>query len=723
MTGIQLSVGELWEIAGERHVFEQKMGNGFLLFRSERSLAPYQIPLDTGEFATPTTDWLRAQFTSGVVRRLSHPSNASRAQQVAAAREDDFDAILARDPRALVRQVVLNALDRMTGYSKSDHALRRAIASIWEAKPRHLAGKMPPSPSTVRRWLRERGQTGCRMLKVMASMSGKVPRRKQLPASVRRRMHEEALAYWADHSKNISECHDSFAAYLTQLNRYLEARGWACVPVPCRETFRGYVRSLECYETVATKWGIDEAKKRFQAIGEGLMSHRPLLLGAMDHTQMDVHLVMDVRGWRYLGCPTLTWIIDVHSRCIVGWVLSFEPPSIYSVTECIKRANRPKLWLAEIFPDAPELVDIHGKFDEIVVDNGLEFVGTSFESAMTDVGTSLRLAPTRSPCHKAVVERVFGTLNSLLNQRLPGGRFPVQQLRDWNLDPRKDAVLTIEELGELLDHAIGVYHQDLHSFLGEPPVAAWTRGVRAQGGVQVIGDDAQLDKMVGAVVERTLTRSGIALFDLTYHDPAITGPLLEDLAASQPMRKRREGSATATVRVKYNPANIGSVHIWNAKRGIYQTLPCTEPDADGVSKWQHERIQEWVRAEQRETQDERRELRCAFRAKLRSTASLGTAKRIQRAEARLLNSPKIHQIASEHLRLEYAEARHDGMAPVIPTTPLAAERTDGHSKPVRPARRGRKAKPKCVARPDAKMATAPHQWTATGHSDSAWEAF
>lgn len=113
MTGIQLNVGELWEIAGERHVFEQKMGNGFLLFRSERSLAPYQIPLDTGGFATPTTDWLRAQFTSGVVRRLSHPSTASRAQQVAAAREDDFDAILARDPRALVRQVVLNALDRM----------------------------------------------------------------------------------------------------------------------------------------------------------------------------------------------------------------------------------------------------------------------------------------------------------------------------------------------------------------------------------------------------------------------------------------------------------------------------------------------------------------------------------------------------------------------------------------------------------------------------------
>lgn len=720
---MQLKIGEAWEIAGERHFLDQVMGNGFLLFRSERTSAPYQIPLTSGEHVTPTVDWLRTQFASGLVRRLDHRSDASRAQKTAAGREDDFDAILARDPRALMRQVVLSALDRMPHYSRSDHALRRTIASIWEAKPRHLVGKVPPSPSTVRRWLRERGQTGHRMLKAMVSMSGKVPRRKRLPGSVLRRMHEEAVAYWADHSKNIQECYDNFASYLAHLNRYLQSRDWALVPIPSKETFREYVRSLECYATVATKWGIDEAKKRFKAVGEGLAAHRPLLLGAMDHTQMDVHLVMDMRGWRYLGCPWLTVLIDVHSRCIIGWVLSFEPPSIYSVTECIKRANRPKLWMAELFPDAPDLVGIYGKFDEIVVDNGRELTGTSLESSMTDVGTSLRWAPVGSPTYKALIERFFRTLNELLNKRLPGGRFPINQLREWKLDPRKDAVLSLDELEDLLDHAIGVYHQELHTFLGEAPVAAWNRGVSVQGGPQFIGDDAQLDKMVGAVVERTLSRSGIALFDLIYHDPAITGPLLEDLAASQPMRKRREGSATATVRVKYNPANIGSVHVWNPKRGVYQTLPCTEADADGLSKWQHERIQEWVRAEQRETQDERRELRCAFRAKLRSTASLGTAKRIQRAEARLLNSPKIHQIASEHLRLEYAEARHDGMAPIIPTVPLAAERTDGHSKPVRPARKGRKAKPKCVSRPDARMAAAPDQWTATGLGDSAWEAF
>ena len=37
MTDIQLQSGELWEIDGERHFFDQAMGSGFLLFRSCQS--------------------------------------------------------------------------------------------------------------------------------------------------------------------------------------------------------------------------------------------------------------------------------------------------------------------------------------------------------------------------------------------------------------------------------------------------------------------------------------------------------------------------------------------------------------------------------------------------------------------------------------------------------------------------------------------------------------
>lgn len=720
MINIQLNKGDVWEIAGERHIFERAMGSDFLSFMSERTSAPFQIELDTGERVTPTWTWFRDEFASGRIRRPVAQNGSRSAQRRAALNEADYDAIMARDPDARVRQIVLGALDRRGIVSKSDASLRRELGVIWEEKSRELKGKTPPCPSTVRRWLKVRGQTGERALRVMVSMSGRMPRARQIAPSVFRRMHKEAVAYWSDHKKSIKQCYRVLRAYLTGLNRYISSRGGIKVRVPAYETFRRYVRLLECYDTVAAKFGVAEAKRRFKANGKGLSSRRPLLLGAMDHTELDVHIVMDAKGWRYVGCAWLTVLIDVHSRCIVGWVLSFEPPSVYSVAECIKRGNRPKLWMREHFPDAPELVDIHGKFDEIIVDNGMELAGSSFQSSMTDVGTSVIWAPVASPQHKSPVERFFGTLNELLCKRLPGGRFPIDKLRQWGVDPRKDAVLTFDEMVDLLDFAIGVYHQTLHTTLGELPLKAWSRGVRELGGIQVIGDDSQIDKMIGKETERTLDRSGVQIFNRTYHDEAITQALLEDLAPLQPVRSRRKGSATCEVKIKFNPANVGSIHVWNPKRGIFQTLPCTDPDFEGLSEWQVGRVQQMLREEQADNAEHENDLECALYEKIKNLASPATAKRIKRNEVRLLNSPKVHEVLSEHLRVEYAESRHDGMAPIIPTVPLAPERTDDHVRPKRPPRGGRKPSAK---KPHSNKAApeAPIQWTISNGNEGEWE--
>lgn len=688
MTDIQLNAGELWELAGERHYLEQVMGSGFLLFRSERTSAPFQIELDSGEKVSPTMDWLKDEFLEGNVRRLDRPCAKSRLTRLTMDREDDYDAIIRRDPYAAVRHMVLNALDLLPGLSLSDKGIRRALATIWTNKQHHLEGRRQPSPTSVRRWLKTRGEPGFRPLRSAQSMRGQGPRITRLPDAVVQLMKEAAAAYWSDPRETIASARDLLGDAVAKINRDREE---APLKPPSKEAFRLYVHEQERYDTVAAKWGKKEANTRFKPCGKGLVASRPLLLGAMDHTLLDVFVVVDVKGWRLLGRPTLTALIDVHSRCILGWVLSFEPPSLYSVTECIKRANRPKAATRERFPDTPELADIFGKFDEIVVDNGWEFTGTSTESALTDLGISIRWAPVRSPTYKAVIERFFGTLNLLLNKKLPGGTIPIEQMRAWELNPSKDAVLTLAEVEALLTSAIGTYHQELHSTLGDTPLHIWTKGVRDHG-VQVIGDDAQLDKMVGAHEERTLSRSGVSLFDLQFHEPAVTGPLLEKLAGRTPRKSRRKGSATAKVTVKYNPANLGEVHIWDPTTGQYETLPCTDPDyASGLSKWHHQQIQQWERESQGIDAEGRRNGRLELRREIEAASPEHLLRRNRRTAARLLSPPHVEASASQHLRVAHANPRHDGMAPVISTTALAPERTDGHAKPVRPPR-GRKAK-------------------------------
>ncbi|MEG1451968.1 integrase catalytic domain-containing protein [Brevundimonas sp.] len=725
MSSLKLTVGDIWEIEGQRYLLDPMMGNGFLHMRNERTGAPLQISLDGTSLQTPTHDWLAEQFAAGCAHRidLSGPSRQALSSPLVAS--GDYETILEKDPKAAFRQSVLTALDRLNPFSLSDKGIRKALATIWEKKPQTFAGQKPPSPGSVRTWLNERGETGSRQLKLMVSRSGKTPRKKRLPLSVHRRMHKEALAYWADRQKTIGDAYDDLCFYLKSLNSWISTRSssWRAVPIPSMERFRIHIRSLECYETILTKYGKKEADKRLKANGPGLHAHRPLALGALDHTLADYHVVVDFNGWKYLGRPWLTIIIDVYTRCVVGWVLTFEPPSLYSATECIKRSNRPKLRMLDRFPDCPELQDIYGKFNEIIVDNGWEFTGSSFESAMIDMGTSIRWAPIRSPTYKAIVERFFGTLNTRLHRKLPGGTLPIEQMRAWGIDPQQDAVLTLEQAEDLMISAIGVYHQEIHSSLAEAPIKRWSRAVREQGGIQVIGDDRQLDRMLGASKEATLTTSGVKLFNLQFHDPAITGPILEDLARSEPLRRRAKGSATVPVKIKYNPADLGQISFWHAKIGQFVELPCTEPEyAKGLSKWQHDCMQTWIREEQVADADQRLARRIELRREIEKLTPDKVLSRSKRAHARLLSSPKIEALASSTLRVEYAQPRHDGMAPVIPTASLATERTDDHAKPVRPARgsRKRKAASRGTSEPKAPVNV---DWSQIPDTDPRWEGF
>jgi len=370
------------------------------------------------------------------------------------------------------------------------------------------------------------------------------------------------------------------------------------------------VKRLECFDTFREKFGLKAANARFKACGEGLRATRILQLGAMDHTTLDGVAVFDGAAMLPLGRPHLTALMDVYSGCIVGALISFEPPSIYSVMECIKRANRPKMHLPRSADQFPDLRCIFGRFDEIVVDNGKEFSGVTMQDGLTDAGFSLRLAPVGSPTFKAIVERLFGTINSLQNTKLPGGVLKPELLREFGYDPAKDAVLTLSELEEILWETLTLFHITPRRGQGSPPAQLWAH--QATAGIDTIGDDAALDRMLGKVEMRTVRRSGVELHGLTFHDADKVSSLLEDLIRYEPVRPQAKGSATAKVKVKYNPACLSEIHVWNTHTRSYVTLPCVD-EAYGrlVSLWQHRELQAWAirKGEEFSTQADRLRVR------------------------------------------------------------------------------------------------------------------
>ncbi|WP_312163590.1 DDE-type integrase/transposase/recombinase [Phenylobacterium sp.] len=683
------NVGSRWLHCGKPLRFANHLGDKLLHFLDETTGGPFQIEDDDGRLSLPDMEWALSAFANGELKGAPDP-HGSPVRRKAALQEFGPIEAARLDPLAQLRAFVVRGLDDLRPIASSDRAYRTAIAELWAKHPDEVAAfPRKPSPRTVRRWMEQRGTPGERPLSQMISMSGRVKRRQRLPPLVKAEVRRAALWYWSGLKRPIKDAYARLFANLEAIN-LAHANDPSFVPLsrPSSETLRKEIRRTECLETYSEKFGPRAAHLRFKPAGQGVRAIRILQIGEMDHTLIDNTVVFDGQELLPLGRPWLTVILDVYSNCIVGFVVTFEPPSLYSVIECIKRANRPKDHVSQSTARFPDLCYIFGRFDEIIVDNGMDFSGTSLHDGLADLGISLRLAPVRSPTYKAAVERFFGTLNSLLFHKLPGAVFKPDALREFDYDPTKDAVLTLSELEEFLWDALALYHITPQRGRGIAPAQLWMDSAKRHT-ISVIGDDAQLDKMLGALKECRVTRSGVELFGLVFHDEAGVAELLEDLIEFEPVREHRKGSATAKVKVKYNPASLAEIHVWNRRTNRYVTLPCTDEQyAQGVSLWHHRRLQELAlqRGEEFSTEDDRLRLRATIVRKIEESAPTLRAKE-RRALARLLHSPKIQGRNEGEVGLAYALSRHDGMAPVTEYDLAAPTRSDGGQRPTRPARK------------------------------------
>lgn len=720
---IQFTKGERWLLDGTSVLFDQALTSDYLLFLHENTLKPLQVESDEG-YRTPDMSWALEAYASGRLTRRPD-TKACAIRRLAAEREYDPATIKALDPWARLRLFVLRQLDQLGLHKGSERAIDLALGRIWQEKPEAQQLGNRPSARSAIRWLK-RGEPGQRTLQDAFAMTGRVPRPKRHDAQVQRLMARWVRRYWQSPAMNKTTAYARFAVRAMRLSRWRVRAGLDAIKTPAFETFRQRILESENYETYALKFGKKKAASRFKAVGGMMTAQRCLQLGCMDHTLLDAVAVLDTEWMLPIGSPWLTVLIDVMSRCVVGFVLSFEPPSIYSVMECLKRAGTPKVRFTDESGPARHLVNVFGRFDEIVVDNGKEFAGLSFEDALSDLGTTLRLAPVASPTHKAIVERFFGTLNHLVTRQLPGAKLPPHVLRELGYDPAANAVLTVEQIEELIWEAIRLYHLEIHSGTGMAPGAVWHQDAQRYG-IPVHNDLRQLDKMLGTVAEgRQLSRSGIEIHGLRYHDASVVQKLLNDLVGTAPAtEQRRSGSGTCRVKVKFNPANLAEIHVWNHRDRRYYTLKCLdERYAQGMSLWHHRKLKEWAKAANLAfaTEEDRLAARSRLAAKVEQLIP-DVMLRKRRTVARVIKAPTQEPLQGV-VEMRFAPSRHDGMAPIIDQTPLAFSRTDDGLASSRPS--SRKKSTPAVKRtkktPTAKPLPPPNSF-GTGSNGLDWRGF
>lgn len=204
----------------------------------------------------------------------------------------------------------------------------------------------------------------------------------------------------------------------------------------------------KAYETAPHYWYLASDTPRH---GE-----RPWERCHIDHTQLDV-VCVDSESGLPLGRPWLTLLIDAHTRRILSFWITFDPPSYRSLMmvlrRCVERWNR-----------LPE---------SILVDGGAEFGSVYYEQFLARWRVRKEVRP-GEPRFGAVIERFFGSLNERLLHQLRGNTKMTRNVRQLTpaTDPTVRAVWNLAALAALLgEFLFSIYDRLDHPALGSSPSA------------------------------------------------------------------------------------------------------------------------------------------------------------------------------------------------------------------------------------------------------------
>lgn len=345
---------------------------------------------------------------------------------------------------------------------------------------------------------------------------------------------------------------------------------------PTRSAVFRMIDNLDPVKVVLEREGAATARKKFTIVGPGARPTSRLERVEFDHTDLNI-MVVDDKG-RHLGRPYITIAICCATRMVVGHYIGFEPPSDYSVAQCIRDMLMPKTYLKTVYGIEEITWDAFGRAVLAYVDNAGEFRSISFRDSQALLKTDIGYQPILEPWLKGRIERFMGTLSRSRVMRLPGGTgASVAEKGDY--DPESDAVVSLFDLRKVfLRWMLTDYCNQIHMAILNTPADEWRKAVE-QMPLQITDRD-EVDAQLGFLTDAKLTTKGLRFHYLFY-----VSSELED------MLQRYHPDKRPMVKFRLNMDNLGSITVIDPDDGSTHTARCTWEDyASTVSKWQHEEI-------------------------------------------------------------------------------------------------------------------------------------
>ena len=251
------------------------------------------------------------------------------------------------------------------------------------------------------------------------------------------------------------------------------------IGLPGRSAIIRHIKMRDPLKAAERREGRKIAHDQFGAVyGKFPGAEYPLAVVQIDHTKLDIELVDDKERLP-IGRPNITIAIDVFSRVITGFFVSFENSSLLTTGLCLEHAMFPKdEWLQKY--NIKNKWPVWGKPACIHVDNALEFRSHGLKDFCEEYGVTLEYRPVKTPHYGGHVERVFGTIKEQIHT-LPGTTFSnIKQKGEYPSE--KKAVITLAAFQKWLgEYITGGYLKKIHSGIGMTPLDKWAQGIHGTG--------------------------------------------------------------------------------------------------------------------------------------------------------------------------------------------------------------------------------------------------
>lgn len=355
------------------------------------------------------------------------------------------------------------------------------------------------------------------------------------------------------------------------------------IKAPSPITIRARIAKISEKDRLRGRGFKEKAKNKFlPAPGSFPNAGYPFAVVQIDHTPADIILVDDVHR-KPIGRPWITLAIDVYSRMVTGYYLSFDPPSETSVAMCVAHSMLPKdEWLVLHKVDAPW--PVWGVPRTIHVDNGADFRSNNFHHSCLAYGINLEFRPVKQPRYGGHIERMLGTLLREIHD-LPGTTFSSIKDRE-GYDAEKHAVMTKSEFETWLVTLIcKVYHQRLHASIGMTPLKKWEIGIFGNGEVQGVGVPPRPGDRLTILLDflptfrRTVQTFGVTIDGMRYYAEALR-PWIN--------AENSETGKKLDLVFRRDPRDISTIWLFDPALKQYFKIPFADQTLPAMSIWEYQ---------------------------------------------------------------------------------------------------------------------------------------